>query len=82
MAYLDNNLPAGTSGHPDAPWNEEPPVEVPVVLNITVSKPVILLMPPKTEYTQEELFAAAKEQVSLDPVLRHWDIDDFAVVEE
>lgn len=82
MAYLDNNLPAGTSGHPDAPWNEEPPVEVEATVSITVSKPVTLIMPSKEEYTQQELLDAAREQVSLDPVLRHWNLDDFAVVEE
>lgn len=66
----------------NAPWNEEPPREVEAVVSITLSKPVTLLMSNKEEYTQQELIDAAKTQIPLDPAFRHWDIDDFAVVEE
>lgn len=66
----------------DAPWNEEPPVEVEAIVSLTLSKPVTLIMSPKEEYSQQELIDAAKEQVSLDSEFHHWDIDDFAVIEE
>lgn len=66
----------------EAPWNEEPPVEIEATVSITISKPITLIMSPKDEYTQEELIEEAKKQFPLPVEFHHWDIDDFAVTEE
>lgn len=66
-----------------APWNEEPSVTMDVLVSLTISKPVTIVMPSRKEYTEQELLDAAKEQMQIEPEIKsHWDIDDFAVVEE
>lgn len=66
-----------------APWNEEPSVMMDVLVSLTISKPVTITVPSKEEYTEQELLDAAKAQMQLEPEIKsHWDIDDFAVVEE
>lgn len=66
-----------------APWNAKPEAEVNILVSLTISKPVTVLMPVGEDYTEQELLDAAKEQMQIEPEIKsHWDIDDFAVVEE
>lgn len=40
MGYLDNNLPLGAKEDPNAPWNQNPEIEIEVLVSITLSKSV------------------------------------------